>query len=243
VELKRTILVVDDLPMFRELGSLFLSRYGRVVTAADGEEALAVVERDQPDVVVLDFHLPDVDSETLCRRIRALCSAGRTNSVVALCNGDAADYERAIRAGAVDVLSKPLSRVSLVETVNRLVRFPEVRGMARVDHAARVRVMMNQEERWATMRNLSRGGMYIEASWSAPLDSEMQLEFHLPEVDDPLSPTAKVIWSRNGWNGSAAGMGIRFLALDAASADTLDSFVYERTTPESDPLAAFRNPQ
>ena len=85
--------------------------------------------------------------------------------------------------------------------------------------------------------------MYLEASWSAPLESEMRLEFRLPEVPDPLSPTAKVIWSRNRWNGSAAGMGVRFLALDAVSADTLDSFVYERTTPEIDPLSAFRNPQ
>jgi uncharacterized protein (TIGR02266 family) len=115
--------------------------------------------------------------------------------------------------------------------------------MARVDHAATVRVLMNREERWATMRNLSRGGMYIEASWSAPRDAEMQLEFSLPEVRQPLSPTAKVIWSRTRWNGGAAGMGVRFLALDAASADTLDSFVYERFVPDPDPFTAFESPR
>jgi uncharacterized protein (TIGR02266 family) len=242
VEPKRTILVVDDLPMFRELESLFLSRYGRVITAANGAEALEAVQREQPDVVVLDFHLPDIDSEALCHRIRALYPAGKASIVVAICNGDSADYERAIRAGAADALSKPLSRVSLVETVNRLVRFPEVRGMARIDHAATVRVVMDQQERWATMRNLSRGGMYIEANWSAPQDSEMQLEFRLPEVGSSLSPTAKVIWSRKRWNGGAAGMGVRFLSLDAASAQTLDSFVYERFVPETDSPGAFRNP-
>ena len=69
MEPKRTILVVDDAPMFREIESLFLCRYGRVVTAASGAEALEAVRREQPDVVVLDFHLPDIDSETLCRRI------------------------------------------------------------------------------------------------------------------------------------------------------------------------------
>jgi uncharacterized protein (TIGR02266 family) len=245
VEQKRIILFVDDLPMFRELGSLFLSRYGRVITAATGAEALEAVRRDRPDVVVLDFHLPDIDSETLCRRIRALCPTEKTCAIVALCNGESTDHERAIRAGAVDVLSKPLSRVSLVETVNRLVRFPEVRGMARVEHAARVRVVMDREERWATMRNLSRGGMYLEASWSAPQDSEMQLEFSLPEAGSPLSPTAKVIWSRKRWNGGVAGMGVRFLALDAATARTLDSFVYERFVPDldPDPLAAFQSPR
>jgi len=243
VEPKRTILVVDDVPMFRELGSLFLSRYGRVITAANGAEALEAVRRERPHVVVLDFHLPDIDSEILCQRILALCPAGEPSAVVAICNGDSADYERAIRAGAADVLSKPLSRVSLVETVNRFVRFPEVRGMARIDHAATVRVMMDQEERWATMRNLSRGGMYIEANWFAPQNSEMQLEFHLPEVGGPLSSSARVIWSRRRWNGVAAGMGVRFLALDAASANTLDSFVYERFVPETHFLGAFKESQ
>jgi uncharacterized protein (TIGR02266 family) len=238
VEPKRTILVVDDLAMFRELGSIFLSRYGRVITAASGAEALEAARRERPDVVVLDFHLPDMDSEALCQEIRALGSPERPSFVVALCNGDSADHERAIRAGAADVLSKPLSRVSLVEAVNRLIRFPEVRGMARVDHAARVRVLLDQEERWGTMRNLSRGGMYLEANWSAPPESEMRLEFHLPEVGEPLAPTAKVIWSRTRLNGDVAGMGVRFLALDAASARTLDSFVYERFVPEPDPVGA-----
>jgi len=239
VEPKRTILIVDDLPMFRELESVFLSRYGRVITAANGEEALEAVRREQPDVVVLDFHLPDIDSETLCRQIRALFATGNSGVVVAVCNGDAVDHERAIRAGAADVLSKPVSRVALVETVNRLVRFPEVRGMARIDHAATVRMVVDREERWGTMRNLSRGGMYIEANWSAPPEAEMQLEFRLPEVALPFSPTAKVVWNRERWDGVSAGMGIRFLALDAASAETLDSFVYERFVPDAGSFGVF----
>ena len=239
MEPKRTILVVDDAPMFREMESLFLCRYGRVVTAANGAEALEAVRRERPDVVVLDFHLPDIDGETLCRRIRALRPAENASAVVAISNGDSRDHERAIRAGAADVLSKPLSRLGLVETVNRLIRFPEMRGMARIDHAVRVRVLMKREEHWGTIRNLSRGGMYIEASWSAPPESEMQLEFCLPEVGTTLSPTAKVIWSRQRRDGVSAGMGVRFLALDAASADTLDAFVYERFVPETDTFGIF----
>jgi uncharacterized protein (TIGR02266 family) len=243
VEAKRTILVVDDLPMFRDLESVFLSRYGRVLTAANGAQALETVRREQPDVVVLDFHLPDIDSEILCQRILGLYPAGKEGIIVAICNGDSADHEKAIRAGAADVLSKPLSRVSLVETVNRFVRFPEVRGLARIGHAATVRVVMDREEHWGTMRNLSRGGMYLEASWAAPPESEMQLEFRLPEVGKPLAPTAKVIWSQVRWNGTAAGMGVRFLALDAASAHTLDSFVYERFAPQPAFLGALRGAQ
>jgi uncharacterized protein (TIGR02266 family) len=236
VEAKRTILVVDDLPMFRDLESVFLSRYGRVLTAADGAEALEKVRRERPDVVILDFHLPDIDSATLCRRIQSLYPEGREPFIVGICNGDSADYERAIRAGVADVLSKPLSRVSLVETVSRFVRFPELRGLARIGQAATVRVIMDRQEHWGTMRNLSRGGMYLEASWAAPPEAEMQLEFRLPEVGKILAPTGKVVWSQTRWNGTAAGMGVRFLRLDAASAHTLDSFVYERFVPQPSPL-------
>jgi len=236
VDTKRTILVVDDLPMFRDLESVFLSRYGRVLTAADGAQALEKVRREQPDVVVLDFHLPDIDSTILCQQIQSLYPEGKEAFIVGICNGDSTDHERAIRAGANDVLSKPLSRVSLVETVSRFVRFPEVRGLARIGHAATVRVVMDREEQWGTMRNLSRGGMYLEASWAAPPESEMQLEFRLPEIGTPLAPTAKVVWSQTRWNGTAAGMGVRFLALDKASALTLDSFVYERFAPQPSPM-------
>jgi len=67
----------------------------------------------------------------------------------------------------------------------------------------------------------------------------MQLEFCLPEMRKPLSPTAKVIWSRRRERGVSAGMGVRFLALDAASAHTLDSFVYERFVPKADSFGVF----
>ena len=121
MEPKRTILFVDDLPMFRELGSLFLSRYGRVITAADGTEALEAVRRDQPDVVVLDFHLPDVDSEILCPRIRALCAPEKTSAIVALCNGEAADYERAIRAGARGYVMKLEAADVMIRAIRRVM--------------------------------------------------------------------------------------------------------------------------
>ena len=65
-----TILVVDDVPLFRELECLFLARCGRVITASTGREALALAARERPAVVVLDAHLPDVAGEEVCRLLK-----------------------------------------------------------------------------------------------------------------------------------------------------------------------------
>ena len=58
--------------------------------------------------------------------------------------------------------------------------------------------------------------------------AEVALEFQLPDAPLRLSPTAEVIWSRPPNNGTPAGMGLRFLALDGHSAREIDCFVYER---------------
>jgi CheY-like chemotaxis protein len=94
-----TILVVDDVPLFRELEALFLARCGRVITAATGREALAIAERERPAVIVLDAHLPDLPGEEVCRLLK-LPHPGLDLPVVVVTGSGAADeHAAAIRAG------------------------------------------------------------------------------------------------------------------------------------------------
>lgn len=66
------LLVVDDEPNIRELLSTSLRFAGfEVVAAANGREALAAVEKESPDLAVLDVMLPDMDGFTITRRLRA----------------------------------------------------------------------------------------------------------------------------------------------------------------------------
>ena len=68
-----TVLVVDDEPMVRDVVSRYLERDGhRVVTAADGEAARGLIEREEPSLVLLDVMLPGrTDGLELCRWIRS----------------------------------------------------------------------------------------------------------------------------------------------------------------------------
>jgi len=231
VEPTPTILVVDDVPLFRELEALFLARCGRVITAASGHEALAVAGRERPAVIVLDAHLPDLSGEEVCRRLKLPHPAFESPIVVVTGSGAAEEHAAAIRAGADDVLAKPLSRMALVETVQRFTRFPEPRGLPRVTLETSVHIRAANAEAWGTVRNLSRGGMFVECEADLGSD-ELDLEFRLPGSPEPLRPSARVIWRRPA-NGARLGLGVRFLELDAPAARVLDAYVHEWAHPDS----------
>ncbi len=233
------ILVVDDAPLFRDLESLFLARSGRVITARNAEEGLAALRRERPDVAVIDLHMPGTSGDALCRTIKADADLSGT-PVILVAGPDAPeDHALAIRAGADDVLAKPLSRLTLIHAVNRFLRSPVVRGLARVDLETAVRIRLPDEDAWGTARNLSRGGIFVELEHAISPNTEVELEFRLPDTKAALAPTAQVVWHRPGAPGAPMGLGLQFLALDGASAQQIEAFVYEHLpTAEDPPLAA-----
>ena len=112
------ILVVDDEPgMRRYLQTVLELDSYRVSTAADGEEALSKIQRDHPDVVLLDMVMPGPDGLETLRRIR---EARPTTKVVMLsCVRDTRKVAAAMRLGAHDYLSKPVQK----EEMDDVLRF------------------------------------------------------------------------------------------------------------------------
>jgi uncharacterized protein (TIGR02266 family) len=222
------ILIVDDAAMFRELGALFLARTARVLTANNGFEGLDVARRARPHVVVADLDMPCMGGEELCRRIKADSDLRDTPVILVTTDDRGEERARAVRAGADDVIEKPISRIALIQAVNRFLRGPRVRGLARVPIEAPVRIVAPPEDVWGVARNLSRGGIFVEAASPIPPATEVALEFQLPESPHAIAPTAQVIWRREHAADSPDGMGLQFLALDRESAASIDAFVYER---------------
>lgn len=224
---KRTILMVDDVGMFRDLGALFLARTARVVTATGGEDALALARRERPDLIVTDLHMPAPDGEALCRMVKADPDLGETPVIIVVGGSQPKDRARAVRAGADDLLCKPLSRLQLIEAVNRFLR-AQVRGLPRIEVDEPVRIVARQAEAWGTVRNLSRGGLFVETDCSLAPADEVDLQFSLPEAAAEIEPSAQVIWRRDT-NGEPRGMGMRFLAVDGATVRRLEDFVFEHS--------------
>ncbi|HEY5718856.1 MAG TPA: response regulator, partial [Gammaproteobacteria bacterium] len=114
----RTVLLVEDNPTNRRVAQLFLERAGcDVVNAADGAEALAVLDRRRIDLVLMDVQMPVMDGLEATRRIRA---GGRRLPVVGLTASAMQEQVEACRvAGMDDVLAKPLNREQLDSVLER----------------------------------------------------------------------------------------------------------------------------
>ena len=119
----KTILVVDDERHIVDLVRLYLEKEGlAVVTAADGEEALARHARHDPDLVILDLMLPKIDGLSVCREIRR---RGDTPVLMLTARDDDVDAIVGLELGADDYVTKPFNPRALVARVKAILRRTE----------------------------------------------------------------------------------------------------------------------
>lgn len=226
---ERTILLVDDVEMFRDLGSVFLSRSGRVITASTGDEALRIAKQVRPDVMLVDLLMPGLDGDSVCRFVKSDPDLFQTPVVMLVGVDDPHAWGRAVRAGADDVLAKPISRVSLNDTVRRFTRGRVPTGQPRINVDSTVQVRLGKESREARLRNVSRGGLYLETSCELDRHCEIGLEFTLPESSVRFNPTARVVWKKlDAALNHTQGLGLRFVDISSHLVRKLEDYVYAR---------------
>ena len=113
-----TILVVDDSPTALKLLSKALATAGyRVVTASDGEEAVAKVTDTHPDLVVLDVIMPRKNGYQVCRQLKNDAKTHDIKIILCSVQNQQADYLWGMQQGADAYLSKPFDEAQLLATV------------------------------------------------------------------------------------------------------------------------------
>jgi adenylate cyclase len=125
MDIKASVLAVDDQPTnLRLLDAVLTPRGHRVVTAASGAEALALLETEDIDIVLLDILMPEMDGYEVCRRIRST-PATEFLPVVMITASGAEQRLAALEAGADDFVTKPFDKSELLARVASLARIKQ----------------------------------------------------------------------------------------------------------------------
>ena len=120
------ILVVEDEPDIRKLIQYNLAQERfRVLEAEDGEQALKIVQRDKPNLLILDLMLPGLSGIELCRILRDRSETARLPILMLTAKAGEADRVLGLEMGADDYLTKPFSPRELVARVRAILRRAE----------------------------------------------------------------------------------------------------------------------
>lgn len=192
--IEASIVVVDDEPSIRELlvASLHFSGF-EVSTAGTGSEAIEVIEREQPDLIVMDVMLPDIDGFTVTRRIR---QEGITSPVLFLtARDDTQDKIMGLTVGGDDYVTKPFSLEEVVARIRAILR--RTREQEAADSIIRVADLEINED----SHDVSRHGVAIDLS-----PTEYKLLRYLMDNEGRVLSKAQIldhVWQYD-WGGDAA---------------------------------------
>jgi class 3 adenylate cyclase len=142
------VLVVDDTPLnIKLLGDVLAAKGYAVSTAQNGEEALAKLAADPPDIVLLDVMMPGLSGYDVCRRIRADPATALLPVVMVTSLDPQQERVHGIEAGADDFLSKPINQPELFARVQSLLRIKALQDEVRRQAEALARWNVELEDR------------------------------------------------------------------------------------------------
>jgi CheY-like chemotaxis protein len=117
------ILLVDDNQQNLELMQAYLETLPcRLSTARDGLEAIEAIQREKPDLVLLDVMMPKMSGFEVCRKIKSDPATRDMVVIMVTALHEVGDHERAVESGTDDFLTKPVNKLELVTRVRSLLR-------------------------------------------------------------------------------------------------------------------------
>ncbi|HET9581495.1 MAG TPA: response regulator [Gemmatimonadota bacterium] len=117
------ILIADDMPANVHILQARLAAHGyEIVTASDGEEALARARATEPDLILLDIMMPRMDGLEVCRRLKADPALPFIPVILVTAKGEPKDVVAGLEAGGDEYLTKPVDQTALVARVKSMIR-------------------------------------------------------------------------------------------------------------------------
>jgi len=142
------ILIVDDEPMNLDILQTRLAVHGYdILTATNGEEALAIARSQQPDLILLDIMMPKMDGIDACRHLKADASLPFMPIIMVTAKADSKDVVAGLEAGADEYLTKPVDQAALVARVKSMLRIKALQDTVQ-EQATRLEAQSEQLTEW-----------------------------------------------------------------------------------------------
>lgn len=216
------ILLVDDVDLFLELERSYLEGCGYdLVTASSGEETLQRLDKIAPDVLLLDYYMPGINGDEVCRIVRQSKKWGELPILMVTAAGKPEEVKMCLDAGCDDYVTKPVNKNELREKVQRLLGEVKRRTAERVAVKMPVQLQESGNLHVMSAEDLSTTGAYLKSS--VPLDENLTVEIKLEATQgEALSIYGKI---KRTEKDDKDGCGVYFIYPDQNSKRLLNQLI------------------
>ena len=156
--MRATILIVDDEPDLLDMIRYNLERARfRVHTANDGPKALRLAASINPDLIILDVMMPDMDGVEACRRLRMVSGLDRVPILMLTALTDESDEIRGLEAGADDFVTKPVSPRLLLSRIRALLRRSQSGAVSSLPEVVKIHDLVVDSHRYVVEQHGGQG--------------------------------------------------------------------------------------
>ncbi len=226
---KKKILVIDDSRDFLAYITVHLKKMGffKINLAEGGQEALKLMKIWHPDVIVLDFVMPEMDGLETLDRIRASRSSSKTPVIIVLPSKNPQRERICTKRGADRVITKPVSLVRLNAAVQDCFAIAGMnrRKNLRAPFNSPVRLKHKGQEEKLRAAMLSEGGIFLMTNAPLPVGERSSLEFKTAGSSHSLD--GKVIYHARNYEGGPKGdgMALKFMKTKTATVKEIRGYV------------------
>jgi two-component system cell cycle response regulator len=193
------VLVVDDVAANVKLLEARLSaEYFDVLTAMNGDEALAICERAECDIVLLDVMMPAMDGFEVCRRLKSSPTTHHIPVVMVTALDQPSDRVHGLEAGADDFLTKPVSDVALIARVRSLSRLKLMTDELRMRAVTSREIGIDSPEREAVTEAGRNGAILVVDDRAASAERLQMMLKGEHRVDVEADPNAALFHAAEG---------------------------------------------
>ena len=228
--MEKTIIIADDSPTFRMYVGLLLKRMNyRVITAENGMELLKLLQREEPNLMLLDIEMPIMDGLKVLQRVKQDKRTSGIPVIMLTSDGHAETIEKCKDLGCYGYLTKPV-KIDMLHALLEKCFFPDKgwsRERLRVPFITKLSLTHKGKQHEFYTETLSEEGAYLRTQDPFPVDSEVALALPLGGAGS-LHLSGRVIYAKRLYNDLLKlppGMAIRFGGLTSDDARKLKSYV------------------